>query len=210
MSIFCTHWPGLSETVNKLRYLPNAISIVRLSTVPVLAWLALSGAERPFAWLLLFAGSTDMLDGWLARKYGWESKIGAMLDSAADISLVLIVLFAVWTLHPNIFVYHSPIIWAVVGIWSVTNIGGLIRYRKLASFHTGFARFGLFMFGMFILVLFFYGFVPWLLYTCGIICFLAGVESFILVLLIDKWTPNLRGGLLAVLRSRRQRMRNAD
>lgn len=196
--------------MSKLRYMPNAISIIRVSTVPVLAWLALTGAERAFAWLLLVAGSTDMLDGWLARKYGWESRLGAMLDSAADILLVLIVLFAIWILHKDVFVYHSLIIWAVCGIWCVTNFAGLIRYKRLASFHTGFARFGLVMFGVFVLVLFFYGFVPWLLYACGSICFLAGVESFVLVLLIDKWTPNLRGGLLAVLRARRKRLAEAE
>lgn len=187
-----------------LRYLPNAISTLRLLTVPALIWLVWLGADRAFAWLLVAAGATDVLDGWLARRYGWVSKMGALLDSAADISVVLVVLYAMWALHPEVFVEHAFVIWAIVGIWGVTNLLGLIRYRRLASFHTGFARFGLLMFGVFTLVLFFYKFVPAVLYVCGAVCFLAGVESFLMVLLIDKWRPNVRGGLPAVLRARRK------
>ncbi len=193
-----------------MRYLPNLISVLRLAAVPVLIWLAWTGAERPFAWLLVAAGATDMLDGWLARKFGWVSKAGALLDSAADISIVLVVLFAVWMLHSEVFVQHGAVIWAILGIWSITNLVGLIRYKRLASFHTESARFGLMMFGVFVLVLFFYGFVPWLLYVCGTFCFVAGVESFILVLLIDQWTPNFRGGLRAVLRAKAERATGTD
>jgi len=194
----------LSNIICRMRYLPNLISVLRLAAVPVLVWMAWNGADRPFAWLLVAAGITDMLDGWLARRFGWVSKSGALLDSAADISIVLVVLFAVWRLHGEIFGRHGMVIWAILGIWSVTNIMGLLRYRRLASFHTTLARFGLVMFGVFVLLLFFYGFVPWALYVCGLFCFLAGVESFIMVLLIDKWTPNLRGGLRAVLRKRNE------
>ena len=188
-----------------MRYLPNLISVLRLTAVPVLIWLALIGEDRAFAWLLVAAGVTDILDGWLARKYGWVSKVGALLDSTADISIVLVVLFAMWTLHNDVFVYHGVIVWSILGVWSLANLIGLIRYRRLPSFHTASARFGLVMFGLFVLVLFFYGFVPWLLYACGAICFLAGIESLILVLLIDHWRPNLRGGLRALIRAKTKR-----
>lgn len=187
-----------------MRYLPNLISAIRLMSFPVLIWLAWIGADRAFAWLLVAAGITDFLDGWLARKYGWVSKTGALLDSTADISIVLVVLFAMWTLHNDVFVYHGPILWAILIVWSLTNLIGLVRYHRLPSFHTASARFGLTMFGLFVLVLFFYGFVPWLLYVCGTICFLAGVESLILVVLIDHWRPNLRHGLRALLRAKSQ------
>ena len=188
-----------------MRYLPNLISALRLTAVPVLIWLALIGEGRAFAWLLVAAGVTDILDGWLARKYGWVSRVGALLDSAADITIVLVVLFAMWTLHNDVFVYHGVIVWSILGVWSLANLIGLVRYRRLPSFHTASARFGLVMFGLFVLVLFFYGFVPWLLYVCGAICFIAGVESLILVILIDHWRPNLRGGIRALIRAKTKR-----
>lgn len=193
-----------------MRYLPNIISALRLITVPVLIWLAWIGADRAFAWLLVIAGATDLLDGWLARRYGWVSKVGAMLDSAADISIVLVVLFAMWTLHGEVFVEYSYIIWAILAVWSASNLIGIARYKRLPSFHTGFARFALLMFGVFVLMLFFYGFVPWLLFFCGAVCFLAGVENLLLVLFIDHWKPNLRGGLRAVIRARAKRRSETD
>lgn len=193
-----------------MRHLPNLISALRLATVPVLVWLAWSGADRAFSWLLLAAGGTDMLDGWLARKYGWVSKLGALLDSAADISIVLAVLFAVWTLHNDVFVYHGGIVWAILGVWSIANLVGLIRYHRLPSFHTASARLGLLMFGVFVLVLFFYGFIPWLLYVAGVVCLVAGFENLLLVILIDRWKPNLRGGLRALVRARAQRFSRKD
>jgi phosphatidylglycerophosphate synthase len=195
----------MSARKDSLRHLPNAISVLRLSSMPVLLWLAWNGAERPFAWLLLAAGCSDLLDGWLARRYGWVSRVGALLDSAADISIVTVVLFAVIMLHPEVFVDHAWIIWSVAGIWALTNLIGIVRYRRLASFHTAFGRFGLMMFGVFALSLFFFSFVPAILYVCGAFCFLAGVESLVLVWMISRWTPNFRGGLPAALRARKIR-----
>lgn len=185
------------------RYLPNLISALRLSTVPVLAWLVWTGADRSFTWLLVAAGMSDLLDGWLARRFGWVSRLGALLDSAADMSIVLVVLFAIVHLHPEVLVDYGWVIWSIFAVWSAVNIIGLIRYRRLASFHTELARIGFTLFGVFVLVLFFYGFVPWVLFACGAVCFLAGVESLILVLLLKDWTPNLRGGLFAVLSARK-------
>lgn len=188
--------------VTKWRHLPNWISSVRLAAMPVLVWLVWMGEERTFAWLLVAAGATDVIDGWLARRFGWESRFGAMLDSAADISIVLVVLIGVFVLHPEVMREDGWIIWSILGIWSASNLLGLIRYRRLPSFHTAFARISLMIFGLFALILFFYGYVPLVLYICGTVCFLAGVESLVLVLMLDEWTPNLRGGLLAVLRVR--------
>jgi cardiolipin synthase len=193
-----------------MRYLPNLISAIRLAAVPLLIWLAWTGAELEFAWMLVAAGITDILDGWLARKYGWVSKTGALLDSAADISIVLVVLFAMWTLHKDVFVYHGTIVWAILAVWSLSNLIGLYRYHRLPSFHTTSARIGLILFGVFALTLFFYGFVPWLLYACGVVCFLAGVESLVLVFLIDRWRPNLRGGIRALIRAKTRRSSSAS
>jgi len=190
---------------NVFRHLPNAISLFRLFSVPVLLWLALSGAERAFAWLLVIVGSSDLLDGWLARRYGWVSRLGAVLDSVADMSIVLVTLLAIVRLHPEVFVHYGWFVWSIVAMWTIAILAGLLRYRRFASFHTELARVGITLFGVFVLVLFFHGFVPWVLLACGSVCFLAGMETLVLVLLLKEWTPNLRGGLYAVWRRSRSR-----
>lgn len=73
----------------KLRDLPNIISLVRLLAVIPVVFLLL---EREFAWaLLLFvvAGVSDGIDGWLAKHYGWQSRLGGILDPLADKALLV-------------------------------------------------------------------------------------------------------------------------
>jgi cardiolipin synthase len=73
----------------KLRDIPNVISFARvLLTIPVVLALL----EREFAWaLVLFAvaGLSDGLDGFLAKHYGWQSRLGGLLDPLADKSLLV-------------------------------------------------------------------------------------------------------------------------
>jgi cardiolipin synthase (CMP-forming) len=74
--------PGLSD---RILTVPNALSALRLAGVPVFLWLVLGPHRDGIALLLLMAsGLTDYLDGKLARLLGQSSKIGALLDPAAD------------------------------------------------------------------------------------------------------------------------------
>lgn len=64
--------------------IPNIISLLRMFMVPPVVWLLLQ-AEYGFA-LLLFAiaGISDALDGYLAKRYHWSSRLGSILDPLAD------------------------------------------------------------------------------------------------------------------------------
>jgi cardiolipin synthase len=74
--------PELSDRVLTI---PNALSALRLAGVPVFLWLVLGPHRDGVALLLLMAsGLTDYLDGKLARMLHQSSKIGALLDPAAD------------------------------------------------------------------------------------------------------------------------------
>jgi cardiolipin synthase len=65
--------------------LPNALSMVRLIGVPVFLWLVLVPEADGWAFIVLaVAGITDWLDGALARALDQQSRIGELLDPAAD------------------------------------------------------------------------------------------------------------------------------
>ncbi|EGV32200.1 CDP-alcohol phosphatidyltransferase [Thiorhodococcus drewsii AZ1] len=73
----------------QLRDIPNIISVLRLIAVIPVVYLLLVNA---FGWaLLLFivAGISDGLDGFLAKHYGWQSRLGGMLDPLADKTLLV-------------------------------------------------------------------------------------------------------------------------
>jgi cardiolipin synthase (CMP-forming) len=74
--------PALGDRVLTL---PNALSVLRLLGVPVFLWLVLvPEADGAAVLLLAAAGVTDWLDGWIARRWNQTSRIGRLLDPAAD------------------------------------------------------------------------------------------------------------------------------
>ena len=72
--------------------IPNLISIGRGLSAPVIVWLIIWGQlDIAFA-VFLLAGLSDAADGWLAKRYGWTSELGAYLDPLAD-KLLLVSIF---------------------------------------------------------------------------------------------------------------------
>jgi cardiolipin synthase len=67
-----------------LRHLPNAISLIRIGLVAPIAWAILVGRNELALLLAIVAASSDALDGFLAKRFGWQSELGAWLDPAAD------------------------------------------------------------------------------------------------------------------------------
>jgi cardiolipin synthase len=64
--------------------LPNALSIIRIIlTVPIVIAL-LKGQYLLAILLFLLAGVTDALDGWIAKQFSFQSRLGSILDPMAD------------------------------------------------------------------------------------------------------------------------------
>ena len=78
--------------------IPNAISVARLAGVPVFLWLALvprtGSADAAAVILLAAAGVSDWLDGKIARALNQQSRLGQVLDPAADRLYILATLIA--------------------------------------------------------------------------------------------------------------------
>lgn len=65
--------------------IPNAISLARLGLIPVFLWLLLGRDDTAAAaWVLFVVGSTDWVDGFVARRLDQVSEFGKMLDPVAD------------------------------------------------------------------------------------------------------------------------------
>ena len=68
--------------------IPNILSIVRILLIPLFLWTYLGAAGQPMfliaAGILLFSGLTDLLDGYIARKYKMVTQLGKILDPLAD------------------------------------------------------------------------------------------------------------------------------
>jgi len=65
--------------------LPNVITSIRLCLIPVFVWLLFGRDDQAgAAFLLAFLGSTDWVDGTVARKFDQVSNLGKILDPVAD------------------------------------------------------------------------------------------------------------------------------
>lgn len=73
---------------------PNVLTMLRLASTPVLGYLVLID-EMPYALgLLAVSGFTDVLDGWLARRYKSSTVFGSIADPAADKALMTVMVGA--------------------------------------------------------------------------------------------------------------------
>jgi cardiolipin synthase (CMP-forming) len=81
-----------------LHHIPNLLSLIRmLLVVPVVVAMS-QGRFRVAMLLVIIAAATDALDGQLARRFGWRTRLGEMLDPAADKLLVFSVYIMFWQL----------------------------------------------------------------------------------------------------------------
>ncbi|MEJ0024555.1 MAG: CDP-alcohol phosphatidyltransferase family protein [Rhizomicrobium sp.] len=72
-----------------LRQIPNLLTAFRTVLAPLTAYLILLDRNLAALFVFAFAGASDALDGFLARRYGLVSRFGEYLDPAADKLLML-------------------------------------------------------------------------------------------------------------------------
>jgi cardiolipin synthase len=107
-----------------LSWLPNAISILRIALIAPILILILQGS---FGWALaLFwlAGFSDGLDGYLAKRFDWHTRLGALLDPVAD-KLLVAGLFITLAYTQDIPVWLA----AVVIVRDVVIVAGATAYN---------------------------------------------------------------------------------
>jgi cardiolipin synthase (CMP-forming) len=108
------------------RHLPNLISLLRIALVVPVAWMMTEQRYGTALWLALVAGLSDALDGWMARHFGWRSRLGAFLDPAADKLLLM-------TSYLVLAIMHRLPWWlaALVLGRDLVILGGALAYRLL-------------------------------------------------------------------------------
>ena len=111
-----------------LSWLPNAISLLRILLVAPILVLTVNG-DYAFALVLFFvAGFSDGIDGYLAKRFNWYTRFGALLDPVADKLLVdgLFITLAYLQLVP---------VWLAVVVIArdVIILGGATAYNFLVK-----------------------------------------------------------------------------
>jgi CDP-diacylglycerol--glycerol-3-phosphate 3-phosphatidyltransferase len=182
--------------------IPNLITIYRLLMVPVILYFAVSGREKLFAVFLVINLISDIIDGYIARRFKMESEIGAKLDSFADnfnyvLAFIGFFIFKMDDLRPHIV---SLIIF--IGMLLLTIIVPLIKFKKFPSFHLYITKIGGYIQGAFFICLFTIGFIAPFYYFMIIWGILGAVECIAIDMVIPEMRSNIKG-LYWVLKERR-------
>ena len=106
---------------NRIWTVPNALSAARLLGVPLfLYWVLGTHQDGRAILLLMAAGASDYFDGKIARRYGQFSRLGQLLDPAADRLYILATLLALVARD------GLPLWWALVLIGRDVALAGLL------------------------------------------------------------------------------------
>jgi cardiolipin synthase len=120
---------GPEEPGDQILTIPNAISVARLAGVPVFLWLVLGVRTPAGDWwavgLLIASGASDWLDGKIARALHQQSRLGQLLDPAADRLYIVATVVAL--------AVRSIIPWWLVALLAVREVlmaGVLLLLRR--------------------------------------------------------------------------------
>ena len=111
----------------------NIITGIRIACAPILIFCPTFSAW--FYALYILCGVSDVLDGFAARRFGKETKLGARLDTVADIAFTAVVLVKV------VRAVYIPLwltVWiACIALIKCANIiSGLVLYKRFPAEHT--------------------------------------------------------------------------
>ena len=116
-----------------MKHIPNILSASRIALC--LPLLLADAMTVPFWVLYVIAGTTDMLDGFLARRWGVEGKFGARLDSLADFVFVLAVGYKLfpWLKLP-------ATLWVMIGlialVKAINAVSAYLVRQRIEFLHT--------------------------------------------------------------------------
>ena len=161
--------------------LPNLVSSIRIGLAPVLVYFAFNQMEAWFLGVLLFSGSTDILDGFLARKLNQITALGAHLDSWGDFAIYSTMAICAWILWPDIVQREIFYFAMIVSSFSIPVAIGLIKFRRLTSYHTWSVKIAVAV--TFIgYALLFAEIAQWPFVLASLICVYAGTEEILITL----------------------------
>jgi CDP-diacylglycerol--glycerol-3-phosphate 3-phosphatidyltransferase len=173
--------------------LPNLLSAYRLGVSPLIVWAIFTGRRSLFFTLVCISLVTDILDGWIARRFHLETEFGARLDSLAD-DVTFFLAFLGLVILDREFVWEHR---AAFILLLVSHLGGflvsLLRFGRTTSMHLYSSKISGYLLGFFILIYFVFGYVAWYFYLSFGFSVLAYLEGLVITLISREPRSNVRG-----------------
>jgi cardiolipin synthase len=113
-----------------LKYIPNVITVARILLIGPLIYLLAIESYYPAIWIFFIAGVSDGIDGFLAKRFQWKTRFGAILDPIAD-KLLLVTTMLMLSINHHIS-------WWLFGLVTLRDLvivfGAWWYHRQLGPF----------------------------------------------------------------------------
>jgi cardiolipin synthase (CMP-forming) len=109
--------------------LANGVTAIRVVLVPFIAIALLNGRFGQAFWMMMAAGASDAVDGYIARTFGHKSLVGAYLDPMAD-KLLIVTIFGLLTYEGHLPAWMMALVVAR-DIAIVATVAVFTRMRKI-------------------------------------------------------------------------------
>ena len=175
----------------KLTSLPNLLSIFRLVAAPLLIYLAWYGRHNYFLILLAISLVTDAIDGFIARKLGIVSDLGAKLDSLGDLAIYFSVPLCAWWLWPEIIIREIFFVLLAIGAYCLPILISFVKFGEMSSYHTLATKIEAVLISIAVFILFIAD-IAWPFRVAVIFQIFVAGEEIAITLLLPKLQSNVR------------------
>jgi cardiolipin synthase len=181
------------KTINISLNIPNALSLYRLFSFPFVMIFIFLGHKDLFAFFIWFNLTTDILDGWIARRFNQITEIGARIDGLADSGTYILAITGIFVFKWQYFQPYAVSFFIFIGFFITSRLFALIKFGKFFGFHTYGAKIAGYIQGIFFIVLFFIDFYHWfycIMIISGIIVF---SENLLITMVLNDFRSNAKG-----------------
>lgn len=173
--------------------IPNILSLYRLLMFPVILYFAISKQELLFTWFICINLITDILDGFIARRFNMQTEFGARLDSIADIGTYILAFSGIFIFKSTELQPHYISLYIFLALFVICQTLPLFRWGRFPSFHLYSWKVGGYIQGIWFFTLFVFGFSEAYYYFMLTSGYLAFSEHLILQFMLKEPRSNLKG-----------------
>ncbi len=171
--------------------IPNSLSIFRIIAAPFLIIFAWFNMPNLFFILFTLMLISDALDGFIARALDQTSELGARLDSYGDITTYLSTPLAVWFLYPQIIKTEINYIIIAIVVYILPAIFTLIKFGKLASYHTWITKISALLMSLGVVILILFG-DNFLFHIAVYFLIIEAIENIAITLTLKEQKSNIK------------------
>jgi CDP-diacylglycerol--glycerol-3-phosphate 3-phosphatidyltransferase len=119
---------------------PNLFTLLRLLLLPALVFCVWSKFQSLFLQLLIGSLASDLIDGYLARRFNQSSELGALLDSWADALTYFVMGYALCMFKPEMFSRLTDFIVMASILFALSTAFSWIKFGCYPSYHPFLAK----------------------------------------------------------------------